>query len=119
MSARPTAEGLRLLLDMNLSPRLVPLLRDTFPHVDHVADVLPPDSSDADIAQFAADSGYTTIVTGDQDFDAIVWQNPTLRVVRIRGGRTSTRTVLQLLRFHLDAIIDLHESEEHLILVLP
>ena len=105
----PAAADLRLLLDMNLSPQLADRVRDLFPNVRHVADLLSPKTPDPQIYRFAADNGYTTVVTCDQDFDALAINYGEPRVVRFRYGTMRTPTAERLLRIYADQIIALHD----------
>ena len=56
-----------LLLDENLSPRLVPRLATLFPGLVHVRDVGLKQASDEAIWEYAKGNGYT-VVTTDADF---------------------------------------------------
>ena len=56
-----------ILLDENLSPRLVSRLASLFPGLTHVRDMGLKRASDKQIWQRAKESGYT-IVTADADF---------------------------------------------------
>jgi predicted nuclease of predicted toxin-antitoxin system len=56
-----------LLLDENLSPRLVTRLLSLFPGLTHVRDVGLKQAADERIWTWARESGYT-VVTADSDF---------------------------------------------------
>lgn len=58
---------MKLLLDHNLSPRLVRLLSDTYPECAHVHDLGLDMALDTEIWRYAAEHGYT-IVSKDADF---------------------------------------------------
>jgi len=59
---------LKLLLDANLSPRLIKRLGELFPGSAHVFDTgLVRSTSDRNIWEYAARGGFT-IVTADSDF---------------------------------------------------
>ena len=58
---------IRLLLDQNLSPKLVDKLRDVYPDSIHVSSVSLHESPDLDIWRFAREKGLL-IVTKDADF---------------------------------------------------
>jgi predicted nuclease of predicted toxin-antitoxin system len=61
---------MKLLLDENLSRRLVPQLLDVFPETIHVADVDMLRTPDPDIWQYAKENDFT-IITKDDDFLAL------------------------------------------------
>ncbi len=58
---------MKLLLDHNLSPRLVRLLSDVFPECTHVHDLGMNKTSDTQVWRYAAEHDYT-IVSKDADF---------------------------------------------------
>jgi predicted nuclease of predicted toxin-antitoxin system len=58
---------LSLLLDENLSPRLVEKLSDLFPGIAHVRQFGLRQAADPDIWRYARDNGFN-IVTADADF---------------------------------------------------
>ena len=61
---------MRLLLDENLSPRLVPRLRSLFTGLTHVRDVGLREADDRSIWEWAKANDYTVITT-DADFVAM------------------------------------------------
>ena len=58
---------MKLLLDENLSRRIVPFLQSTFPGSSQVALIGLESKSDSDIWQYAKDNGFM-IVSRDSDF---------------------------------------------------
>ena len=58
---------MKLLLDHNLSPKLVRLLADVYPACTHVHDLGMDQASDTEVWQYAAEHGFT-IVSKDADF---------------------------------------------------
>ena len=62
---------MRLLLDANLSPRVVNILAEHGIEASHLADVLPLDASDDQILELAARDG-TVLVTADGDFGMLL-----------------------------------------------
>ena len=58
---------MKLLLDHNLSPRLVPLLLDVYPEIQHVHTLGLDRAPDSEVWRHAAENGFT-IVTKDADF---------------------------------------------------
>jgi predicted nuclease of predicted toxin-antitoxin system len=90
--------SVRLLLDENLSPRLVPLLASLYPGSSHVHAAGLSSASDLDIWNFAAANGLT-IVTKDRDFQefSLDLGHPP-KVIAITAGNCSTRRVETMLR---------------------
>lgn len=59
--------GLRVLVDENASPRIVPFLVESGHEAIHVLDVLEESAPDGRIAEYARSNGYA-ILTHDDDF---------------------------------------------------
>ncbi len=97
----------KLLFDQNLSPRLVSLLIDLFPGSSHVSTLGMGDASDQVVWNYAALEGFI-IVTKDADFnDFTVALGFPPKVVWIRRGNCSTKTLEGLLRANYLAIENL------------
>jgi predicted nuclease of predicted toxin-antitoxin system len=62
---------MKLLLDMNLSPRLAELLQAKGFEAVHLSEVGPANSPDRDVLDWAAERGFV-VVTADLDFPAIL-----------------------------------------------
>jgi predicted nuclease of predicted toxin-antitoxin system len=90
---------MKLLLDENLSWRLVKLLADIFPQSAHVTFVaLPQPAPDLIIWNFALNNGYI-ILTQDEDFEAIaLLRGHPPKVILLRAGNLATIAIEQLLR---------------------
>ena len=81
---------MKLLLDQNLSPRLVTRLSDVFPAAEQVQSVGVGSQPDLDIWDFAAKNGYT-IVTKDVDFsDMSILLGAPPKVIWIQLGNCKT-----------------------------
>jgi predicted nuclease of predicted toxin-antitoxin system len=87
-----------LLLDENLSPRLVARLLSLFPGLTHVRDVGLKQASDEQIWTWAKENGFT-VVTADADFVALSkrlgWPP---KVVHLEHCDFPFRVIEQLLR---------------------
>lgn len=92
---------MRLLLDQNLSHRLVPMLTAQYPGSVHVRDVSLATASDGDVWSYAARFGLV-VVSKDNDFQqrALLF-GPPPKVVWIRLGNCTTEAVAELLRSRL------------------
>lgn len=85
---------MKLLVDMNLSPRWVSRLVDAGFEATHWSTLGSPDAPDTEIMTFAKDKGYV-VLTHDLDFGAILaathGEKPS--VAQIRSGDVSPDTI--------------------------
>ncbi len=88
---------MKLLLDENLSRRLVPLLQADYPGSNQVVLLGMESASDAEVWQKAKDDGYV-IVTRDSDFQelSLVWGHPP-KVIRLKTFNQSRAATLKVL----------------------
>ena len=88
---------MKLLLDENLSQRLVPLLQADYPGSNQVVLLGMESASDAEVWQKAKDDGYV-IVTRDSDFQelSLVWGHPP-KVIRLKTFNQSRAATLRVL----------------------
>ncbi len=102
---------MKLLLDENLSRRLVPFLQHDFPGSTQVALLGMESASDKEVWQRAKDDGYV-VVTGDADFQelSLVWGAPP-QVVRLRTPNQTRAAVLKLLLDNKESIAFALETE--------
>ena len=109
---------MRLLLDANLSPRLVSSLADVFPGSAHVADVGGLAGNDSLVWEHARDNGLT-IVSKDSDFHhmSFVFGAPP-KVIWLRIGNCPTDLIERLRRGRLREISDFEQSEDAALLIL-
>lgn len=88
---------MKLLLDHNLSPRLVAKLTAAFPDTIHVRDVDLEAASDKAVWDFALGNDCV-IVSKDSDFHQLAFlQGPPPKVIWIRLGNCSTSEIEALL----------------------
>jgi predicted nuclease of predicted toxin-antitoxin system len=88
---------MKLLLDENLSRRLLPSLIDTYPESTHVALVGLERATDLDVWAFALTSGYV-IVTKDDDFSALsALRGHPPRVIKLTIGNSDNAAVVATL----------------------
>lgn len=95
---------MKLLLDENLSDRVVPLIIDLYPESSHVKhhDLVRVD--DQAIWRFARENGYM-IVSKDADFHqlALLAGHPP-KVLYLRLGNVSTASIVARLRRDVDSV---------------
>lgn len=91
---------MKLLLDQNISRKLIHDLAEYFPGSQHVYLLDLHTASDEEIWQHARENGYA-IVTQDSDFNerSIIYGYPP-KVIWIRTGNISTEYVKELLIAH-------------------
>jgi len=108
----------RLLLDQNLSPRLVRALADLYPGSIHVRDVGLAAASDDEVWTYAAERGLT-IVSKDAEFHqrSFLFGHPP-KAVWISRGNCSTRDIEMLLRARRDELAAFEQDLEGAFLAL-
>ncbi len=96
---------MKLLLDQNLSPRLVHTLADLHPECIHVREVGLETSDDQDVWIYARDH-QLTVVSKDADFRQLAFlRGAPPKAIWIRRGNCSTRDIEAILReYHADIL---------------
>jgi len=88
---------MKLLLDENLSRRLVPFLQEAYPESSQVALLNLQQANDLDVWRYAGDHDYV-IVTQDADFyDLSLTRGAPPPVLWLRLGNVSKSQILQVL----------------------
>ncbi len=102
---------MKLLLDQNISRKLVKELADLFPESNHVYSLGLHKASDEEIWNYARDHGFT-VVTQDSDFNerSLVYGYPP-KVVWLRTGNISTPNIERLLKQHRLDIISFEKDK--------
>ena len=102
---------MKLLLDENLSRRLVPGLEPLYPGSSHVSEIGLERADDEAVWRHAREHGLA-IVTKDADFaERSLAKGPPPRVVWIRRGNCSTQEIEALLRECRDEILAFEGDE--------
>ncbi len=110
---------MKLLLDENLSPKLIRRLADVFPGSVHVHDCGLGNTDDAEIWKYAADGGFT-VVSKDSDFyDRSVLHGHPPKVIQLRVGNCSTIEIETLLRSHVELMSHFERTDDESVLILP
>jgi predicted nuclease of predicted toxin-antitoxin system len=105
--------NIKLLLDANLSWRLVKLLQNDFPRTEHVDFCkLKVPSKDKEIWEYARLNEFI-IITNDEDFYeyAVYYGFPPYAVL-LRMGNQSTKFIFDTIIQHKEKIINLISSTE-------
>jgi predicted nuclease of predicted toxin-antitoxin system len=102
---------MKLLVDENLSPRLVTLLADLFPDSVHVRDVGLKSSDDPVVWAYAKDNSLV-ICSKDSDMHqrSFLFGYPP-KIIWVRLGNCSTEEVAGLLRSNVSAIEAFYEDD--------
>jgi predicted nuclease of predicted toxin-antitoxin system len=110
---------MKLLLDANLSWRLVPTLTKHFGECAHVnKTALPCPAPDTQIWDYAKENGYI-IVTQDSDFlHFLNAKGYPPKIVLLRTGNISTKEAEEILLQSKQSIIELEQKEFGLLEIL-
>ena len=88
---------MKLLLDENLSRRIVPFLQATYPGSSQIVLETLEQADDVEIWEYAKKNDFV-IVTKDSDFHELsILRGPPPKVIWLRIGNTSKASVIRLL----------------------
>jgi predicted nuclease of predicted toxin-antitoxin system len=108
----------KLLLDENLSRRLVGQLADLFPRVAHVSSENLLQASDLEVWDYAKSFDFA-IVTADADFyELAITLGPPPKVVWLKGCDYPTAVAAQLIRDQAIRVTEFLEDSERAVLIL-
>jgi predicted nuclease of predicted toxin-antitoxin system len=108
----------KLLLDENLSDRVIHRIIDLYPDSEHVKTLGLINTDDAVIWEYAKVNDFV-IVSKDSDFHqrSLLYGSPP-KFIYLRVGNCPTSKITQILRDNLDTIIQFEGSETESLLVL-
>ena len=109
---------MKLLLDENLSDRIIHRIVDLYPESEHVKTLGLINTDDAVIWEYAKANGFV-IVSKDSDFHqrSLLYGYPP-KFVYLRIGNSSTSKIVQILRDNFNTIAQFGDKESESILVL-
>lgn len=109
---------MKLLLDENLSDRIIHSILDLYPNSEHVKSLGMTNTDDAVIWEYAKANNFV-IVSKDADFHqrSLLYAYPP-KFIYLRIGNSPTSKIIQILRDNFDTIIRFESSETESILVL-
>ncbi len=109
---------MKLLLDENLSDRIIHRIVDLYPNSEHVKTLGLINTDDAIIWEYAKTNGFV-IVSKDSDFyqRSLLYGHPP-KFIYLRIGNSPTSKIVQILRDNSDTIIQFENRESESILVL-
>lgn len=104
---------MKLLIDANLSWRLVNLLKNDYPEITHVATAgLPQAATDKSIWEYASQNNYS-IITNDEDFYLLSMSKGfPPKIILLKTGNQSTRYIASILIKHKAEISQFITSTE-------
>lgn len=110
---------MKLLLDQNLSRKIITQIENVYPDSCHLTSALTETTSDRDIWLYAEEHGFV-IVTKDDDFEqrSILLGHPP-KVIWIRLGNCKTDQIVSLLINSQNIILAFSDDSEKSILPLP
>lgn len=109
---------MKLLLDENLSDRIIHKIVDLYPHSEHIKTLGLINTDDAIIWEFAKINGFV-LVSKDSDFHqrSLLYGYPP-KFIYLRVGNCPTSKIIKILRDNLDTLIQFESSETESILML-
>lgn len=109
---------MKLLLDENLSDRIIHTIVDLYPNSEHVKTLGLINTDDALIWEYAKINAFV-IVSKDSDFHqrSLLYGHPP-KFIYLRIGNCPTSKITQILRDNLDVIVKFENSETESLLVL-
>lgn len=101
---------MKLLLDQNISKKLVRKLQEYFPNSIHIASIKLNKANDIEIWNYAKANNFT-IVSQDADFfEILIMRGHPPHVVWLKMGNTSSLNILNKLISNRKKIVELQEN---------
>jgi predicted nuclease of predicted toxin-antitoxin system len=109
---------MKLLLDENLSDRMVDKIIDLYPDSQHVKTLGLINTDDAIIWEFAKMNNFV-IISKDSDFHqrSLLYGHPP-KFIYLRIGNSSTAKIIEILRGYFLIVIKFYNSETESMLIL-
>lgn len=103
-----------ILIDQNISYRLLNRIKDEFPDATHVRLLGLTDYDDFQIYLFARKEGYAAILTLDEDFSLIQLEHQAPpKIIWLRTGNCSTATLTRIIQENAALIHQFLEDNTH------
>ena len=109
---------MKLLLDENLSDRIINKIIDLYPDSQHVKTLGLLNTDDSLIWEFAKFNGFV-IVSKDSDFHqrSLLYSHPP-KFIYLRIGNSPTSMIVEILRNNFLVIVEFFNSEVESVLIL-
>ena len=96
---------MKILIDENISSRLVSRIQHVFPDVEHVKTLGLMTTNDFNIFMYARQNGYDAVLTLDEDYYNIqLAHGMPPKIIWLRVGNCSTNALTQVILNNTDAI---------------
>lgn len=104
---------MKILIDQNISFRLLPYLQSEFPEITHVKNVDLMDSSDYKIFKYAQQNEFLSILTLDEDFNNLQLEHGTPpKIIWLRVGNCSTKVLAGIILSKVEIIKNFLSTNE-------
>jgi predicted nuclease of predicted toxin-antitoxin system len=109
---------MKLLIDENLSDKILPLVLDLFPGSSHVKSIGLVHTPDPEIWDVAQSQGFT-ILTKDSDFHQMsLFRGFPPKVIHLMLGNVSTKILVEILRKNVKEIKEFHDDQKSSLLII-
>lgn len=96
---------MKIIIDENISSRLVTLIQHVFPDVEHVKSLGLMTTNDFNIFMFARQNGFDAILTLDEDYYNIqLTHGIPPKIIWLRLGNCSTNALSEVILNNADTI---------------
>ena len=104
---------MKLLIDQNISYRIIPLLEGSFPDIHHVRQFDLIDADDHNIFMYARENRFDAVITLDDDFVRLLnlFSAPP-KIIWLRTGNCSTPFLSEILNSKVNIIQKFLNDEE-------
>lgn len=104
---------MKLLIDQNISHRIIPIISESFSELTHVRNVGLKDKNDYEIFMFARQNNFNAVISLDEDFIHLLqtFKSPP-KIIWLKTGNCSTTELAQLLIQKKEIIAEFLHSEE-------
>lgn len=107
---------MKLLLDQNLSYKLVADLETAFPGTSHVLRLGLDQTPDTELREYAAQEGFTLITKNTDLVDLCVFRGAPPKVIWLRVGNCDTSVIRDVLRSNMARIAAFGEDSSQVVL---
>jgi predicted nuclease of predicted toxin-antitoxin system len=96
---------MKVVIDQNISQRIVPKIEHLFENTAHVRTLGWTDASDIQIFREARTAGFDAILTLDEDFENIILENsPPPKILWLRIRNCSTQHLAEIIKNKIELI---------------
>ena len=107
---------MKLLIDQNISHRIIPLLNEQFSDIYHVKDSGLINADDHIIFKYARENEFNAVITLDDDFVKLLnlFSAPP-KIIWLRTGNCSTTFLAEILNLKFNLIKEFVQSDGYLL----